>query len=69
MVDELTSDVHELDEEKTKYALCKFWENDKPSRCLAKLCKKRKTPRGHLRSSRVSNQPMAIWLPVNLMLI
>jgi hypothetical protein len=24
MVDELTSDVHELDEEKTKYALCKL---------------------------------------------
>jgi hypothetical protein len=29
MVDELTSDVHELDEEEMKYALCKFWEHDK----------------------------------------
>jgi len=38
MVDELTNDVYELDEEKTKYALCKFWEHDKPSRCLARFC-------------------------------
>jgi hypothetical protein len=38
MVDELTSDAHELDKEKTKYALCKFWEHDKPSRCLARFC-------------------------------
>jgi hypothetical protein len=38
MVDELISDVHELDEEKTKYALCKFWEHDKLSRCLARFC-------------------------------
>jgi hypothetical protein len=29
MVDELTSDVHELDEEEMKYALCTFWEHDK----------------------------------------
>jgi hypothetical protein len=28
MVDELTSDMHELDEEEMKYALCKFWEHD-----------------------------------------
>jgi hypothetical protein len=39
MVDELTNDVHELDEEKTKFALCKFWEHDKPSRCLARFVK------------------------------
>jgi hypothetical protein len=29
MVDELTSDVHELDEKKMKYELHKFWEHDK----------------------------------------
>ncbi len=29
MVDELTSDVHELDEEEMKYSLCKFFEHDK----------------------------------------
>jgi hypothetical protein len=29
MVDELTGDVHELDEKEMKYALPKFWEHDK----------------------------------------
>jgi hypothetical protein len=42
MVDELTNDVHELDEEKKKYALCKFREHDKPSRCFARFCARMK---------------------------
>jgi hypothetical protein len=49
MVDELTSDVHELDEEKMKYELHKFWEHDKLQDVLLDFVQEMRNTRRSLR--------------------